>query len=91
VPADSNELEIQVQNSGEEDETGISVTATLNGSELNGQIDALSAGETGTVKIPLTAQPGLGTDVTLDVLVQPVLGEQVADNNEATYTVVFGS
>jgi hypothetical protein len=91
VPADSSDLEIQVENSGDSDETGISVTATLNGSELSGQIDALSAGETGTVKIPLTAKPALGTDVTLDVLVQPVLGEQVADNNEATYTVVFGS
>jgi hypothetical protein len=91
VPADSSDLEIQVENSGDSDETGISVTATLNGNELTGQIDALSAGETGTVKIPLTATPGLGTDVTLEVLVQPVLGEQVADNNEATYTVVFGS
>ena len=91
VPADSNELEIQVQNSGESDETGISVTATLGGTELNGQIDALSASETGTVTIPLTTKPALGTDVTLDVVVSPVPGEQVADNNQASYTVVFGS
>jgi hypothetical protein len=91
VPANASELEIQVQNSGDSDETGISVTATLNGSDLNGQIQALSAGETGTVKIPLTSKPALGTDVTLEVVVQPVPGEQVADNNQATYTVVFGS
>jgi hypothetical protein len=91
VPADSSELEIQVENSGDSDETGIAVSATLNGDELNGQIEALGAGETGTVTIPLTAKPALGTDVTLEVLVQPVLGEQVADNNQATYTIVFGS
>ena len=91
VDASASELEIQVQNSGDSDETGISVTATLNGNELNGQISALSAGEAGTVKIPLTTKPPPGTDVTLEVVVQPVPGEQVADNNQATYTVVFGS
>jgi hypothetical protein len=91
IPATATELEIQVENSGDSDETGISVTATLNGTDLNGTIEALSAGETGTVKIPLTSKPALGTDVTLEVVVQPVPGEQVADNNQATYTVVFGS
>jgi len=91
VDATATELEIEVQNSGESDETGIGVTATLNGQQLNGQIEALSAGETGTVKIPITSKPGLGTDVTLEVVVSPVPGEQVADNNQATYTVVFGS
>jgi hypothetical protein len=91
VPPDSTELEIQVQNSGDSDETGIQVSATLNGSQLNGQLSALSAGETGTVKIPITTRPPVGTDATLEVVVQPVPGEQVADNNQATYTVVFSS
>jgi CARDB len=89
VPASSTELEIQVQNSGDSDETDISVTATLNGNELQGQIPALSAGESGTVTVPLTTKPPPGTDVTLEVVVQPVLGEQIADNNQASYTVVF--
>jgi CARDB len=89
VPSSSQELEIQVQNSGDSDETDIKVSATLNGSQLNGQIAALSAGETGTVKIPLTSKPAPGTSVTLEVIVQPVLGEQVADNNQASYTLVF--
>ena len=89
VPASSTELEIQVQNSGDSDETDIGVTATLNGNELQGQISALSAGESGTVTVPLTTKPPPGTDVTLEVVVQPVLGEQIADNNQASYTVVF--
>jgi hypothetical protein len=90
VPSDAQELEIQVQNSGDSDETGISVTATLNGNNLQGQIPALSAGEAGTVKIPLTTKPPVGTDVTLEVVVQPVPNEQLTDNNQSSYTVVFG-
>jgi hypothetical protein len=91
VPSDSQELDIDIQNSGDSDETGIRVTATLAGTTLNGQLQALSAGETGTIKIPLTTKPAPGTDATLEVVVQPVPGEQLTDNNTSTYTVVFGS
>ena len=31
-----------------------------------------------------------GAETTVEVVVQPVPGEQVSDNNSATYTVVFG-
>jgi hypothetical protein len=89
VPSSASELEIQVQNSGDSDETGIQVTATLNGTQLQGQVPALSAGETGTVKIPLTSKPAPGSSNTLDVLVRPVLGESVTSNNQASYTIVF--
>ena len=91
VPSDAQELDIQITNSGDSDETGISVTATLGGSQLTGQLQALSAGEAGTVKIPLTTKPTPGTDTTLEVVVNPVAGEQITTNNTSTYTVVFGS
>jgi hypothetical protein len=91
VPADALELDIQLTNSGDSDETGISVTVTLGGSQLTGQLQALSAGEQGTVKIPLTTKPTPGTDTTLEVVVNPVAGEQITTNNTSTYTVVFGS
>jgi len=90
VPADSSEIDIQVTNSGDNDETGISVNVTLGGASLTGQLQALSAGETGTVKIPLTSKPATGTDTTLQVVVSPVPGEQLTDNNQSTYTVIFG-
>jgi CARDB len=90
VPGDSSELDIQVQNSGNSDETGISVSVTLGGNQLTGQLSALAAGETGTVKIPITSKPTPGTDTTLQVVVQPVPGEQITTNNQSTYTVVFG-
>jgi CARDB len=89
VPADSQEIDITLTNSGESDETGITVTVTLGGQELNGQLQALSAGEQGSVKIPLTSRPTPGTDTTLEVVVTPVPGEQLTENNQSTYTVIF--
>jgi hypothetical protein len=91
VASDASEIDIQVSNSGDNDETGINVSVTLAGTSLSGQLQALSAGETGTVKIPLTSKPTPGTDATLQVVVQPVPGEQITTNNQSTYTVVFGS
>jgi hypothetical protein len=91
VPADAQEIDILLTNSGDSDETGISVMATLGGTQLTGQLQALSAGEQGTVKIPITSKPTPGTDTTLEVVVTPVNGEQITTNNTSTYTVVFGS
>jgi hypothetical protein len=90
VPGDSSEIDIEVQNSGDSDETGIQVSVTVGGSQLTGQLSALAAGETGTVKIPITSKPTPGTDTTLQVVVRPVPGEQITTNNPSTYSVVFG-
>jgi hypothetical protein len=89
VPADAQEIDITLTNSGESDETGITVTVTLGGQQLNGQLQALSAGEQGSVTIPLTSKPASGTDTTLEVVVNPVPSEQLTDNNQSTYTVIF--
>jgi CARDB len=89
VPADAQEIDITLTNSGESDETGIEVTVTLGGQELNGQLQALSAGEQGSVKIPLTTRPTPGTDTTLEVVVNPVPGEQLTENNQSSYSVIF--
>ena len=90
VPEDSREIDVQVQNQGESDEAGITVVVTINGSELQDTID-LSAGESGTVKVPIETLPQPGTETTVEVVVEPVAGEAVSDNNQATYTVIFGS
>ncbi|HEX8752694.1 MAG TPA: CARDB domain-containing protein [Solirubrobacterales bacterium] len=81
------EVEIQVQNQGESTENGINVSVTVNGNTLAGKIDALPAGETETVVIPLTPAPK--GEATLEVEVEAVPGEQLTENNEASYTVVF--
>ena len=50
-------------------------------------ISSIAPGETQTVTIPLTPAPT--GQVTLDVEVEAVPGEQVTDNNKASYTVTF--
>jgi hypothetical protein len=81
------EVEVEVQNQGESAENGVGVTVSVGGSELQGSIETIEAGETATVSIPLTPTPS--GEVTLDVEVDTVPGEQVSENNEASYTVLF--
>ena len=86
--AETPEVEVEVQNQGESTENGVTVSVSAGGTALQESIRSIGAGETGTVTIPLTPAPK-GT-VTLEVNVEPVPGEQVTENNEASYTVEFG-
>jgi hypothetical protein len=81
------EVEVEVQNQGESTENEITVSVTVDGNTLQGSISSIEAGETAATTIPLTPAPK-GT-VTLEVEVEPVPGEQVSENNEASYTVEF--
>jgi CARDB len=82
------EIDVQVQNQGDSDETGVTVSVTVNGGQpIEQQVSSIAAGATQTVKIPLTPAPKGQT--TLDVEVKPVPGEQVSSNNKASYTVTF--
>lgn len=80
------EVEVTVQNQGESTENGVTVSVSAGGDTLQGEIDELGAGEEGTATIPLTPAPQ--GEVTLDVEAEPVDGEQVTENNEATYTLL---
>jgi hypothetical protein len=81
------EVEVEVENQGESTENGVNVTVSVEGTELQGSIETIGAGETATATIPLTPTPS--GEVTLEVKVDTVPGEQVSENNEASYTVVF--
>jgi CARDB len=82
------EVEVQVQNQGESTENGITVSVSVNGGRpLQGTISSIATTETATVTIPLTPAPK--GKVTLEVDVQPVPGEQLSENNKASYTVEF--
>jgi len=81
------EVEVEVQNQGESTENGVTVSVTVNGSTLQQDISSIEAGETETVVIPLTPAPS--GEVTLEVEAVPVPGEEVSENNKATYTVEF--
>ena len=81
------EVEVGVQNQGESTENGVNVAVTYEGNTVKGEINELPAGETGTAVIPLTPTPS--GEVTLEVEVEAVDGEQVTENNEATYTLLI--
>lgn len=81
------EVEVQVQNQGESTESGVTVTVTYEGSTVKGEIDEIAVGEIGSTTIPLTPTPS--GEVTLEVEVEPVAGEQVTENNEAAYTLLI--
>ncbi len=82
------EVEVEVANQGESTENGINVSVSVSdGTTLSGTIDSIGAGESSSVLIPLTPAPS--GEVTLEVEVDTVPGEQVSTNNEASYTVAF--
>jgi hypothetical protein len=88
VVEEAAEVEVSVENQGESTENGVQVAVSVNGGNtLEGTIEQIAAGEIGTTTIPLTPTPK--GEVTLEVKAGPVPGENITENNEATYTVVF--
>ena len=81
------EVEVEVQNQGESTENGVTVVVIAGGKETTQEISVLEAGATETAVVPLTPAPK--GETTLEVEVEPVPGEQVTTNNEATYSVNF--
>jgi hypothetical protein len=81
------EVEVEVQNQGESTENGLTVVVVADGKETTEEIPSLEAGATETAVVPLTPAPT--GETTLEVEVEPVPGEHVTENNEATYTVNF--
>ncbi len=76
-------------NQGGATETDVTVGVSVDGgTSLEAKIPEIAAGSTGTATIPLTPAPT--GEVTLDVSVDAVPGEQFTTNNEASYTVSFG-
>ncbi|HEX5526736.1 MAG TPA: CARDB domain-containing protein [Solirubrobacterales bacterium] len=84
---ESVEVEVTVQNQGESTENGVNVSVTFEGTTLQGEIEEIEAGAEGTVTIPLTPTPE--GEVALEVEVEPVPGEHVTENNEATYSLII--
>ncbi len=80
-------VEVGVLNPLESTESGVNVTVTYEGNTVKGEIDELPPGETGTAEIPLTPAPS--GEVTIEVEVEPVPGEEVVENNEAVYTLLI--
>ena len=86
-------FDVQVVNQGDSTETDVTVTVSLgqggDALEVEDTITEIAAGELKTATIPLSGQPPTGQNVPITVRVQPVPGEEVTDNNEAEFTVIF--
>lgn len=90
LASDTRSFEVQVQNQGESDESGVTVTVTVDGVEGTATIDTIAAGATESVAVELSSSPPSGSEVDVSVTISPVPGEGVTDNNSAEYRVVFG-
>ncbi|MGH2951506.1 MAG: hypothetical protein ACRDKX_05625 [Solirubrobacterales bacterium] len=87
------ELELEVQNQGDSEETDILISFELSGgtqpAEGEVTIPRLDSQGIETANLPIDPEPETGVPLTLEVTALPVPGEQVVDNNTATYTVTF--
>lgn len=87
------ELSVEVQNSGEQRETEISVRYTISGAQepIEGEttIDRISPAGSEAASLPIRPQPPPDTELTLTVTVSPVPGETLIENNESTYQLTF--
>lgn len=91
VPASGTlTFDVQVQNQGQSEETDVVATVTANGKATEQKISRIGPGETADVMIPVSPSPSKGSQLSVDVEVQPVPGEQVTDNNKSSYKVTYG-
>jgi hypothetical protein len=84
------EVSVEVQNGGTVEEQGVVVVITLDDEEVRETLPPIPPGGTGEARLALSAVPAGGGEATLEVLVEPVAGEAITDDNEYSYTVVFG-
>jgi hypothetical protein len=91
--AGAKQIEVDVQNQGENDETDVVVSYVISGAgtaiRQNKTIPAISAGETVKVTLPLTKIPAAGASAKLKLEVKKVAGEENLDNNSQTFDVKF--
>ena len=82
-----------MQNQGDSEETDVGVSFQLTGGAQtisgDGTIPRIAAGASRRHRSRSSRPPDTGMELTLEVTVPPVPGEQIADNNRSTYTVTF--
>ena len=89
--ADGAELQVEVENQGESEETDVTVSyEATDGESASGEdtVDSIQPGEVATVTIPIDPAPSAGT-YELTVTAEPVPGEEIEDNNSLTASVTF--
>ena len=87
------EVDVQVQNQGDQEEADVAVSIQISGGSQTISGDAtiprIAPGEIQTASVPIQPTPETGAQLTLEVTVQPVPGEQVESNNRSSYKITF--
>ena len=86
--ADDDSIEVQVQNQGDAEESGIDVSLAGDGVDGTDTIDSIAPGAIETAVIPLRGTAGQTVDVTVEAATVPC--EQVEENNLLTVPITFG-
>lgn len=94
IPAEGEiTVQAQVQNQGEVDERDIVVVVRITGAdepiEVEKTLSSIAQGETAEVNVPISPAPPTGQPLEMEVTVEPLPGEEVVENNTATFTVTF--
>lgn len=94
IPAGANlAFTVKLQNQGENDETGVVVKVSIEGSgdpvTAQATVPTTSKGAEASVDVPLRQAPPIGTAVTINVSVEPVPGEKMVENNRQSYPALF--
>ena len=95
VPAGSTiAFTVVFQNQGENDEADFPVRVALEGAggrplTVERRVDQTQGGQEATMSLPLEQAPPVGEPLTATVTVAPVPGEEMTENNEQEYTVLF--
>lgn len=87
------ELTVTAENQGDTEETAVPVEFTLSGGtdsiDGSGEIDRIEPGNAEDARITIDPDPPTGEELTLEVNVVPVCGEEITENNSATFQVTF--
>jgi len=85
---------VAFENQGENDEFDVDVVLRIRpdggrATTVRRTIDTIAQGATAEASLAVEDPPAAGTAATVEVEIRPVPGEEMTDNNEASYTVLF--
>lgn len=87
------EFTVNFTNQGEHDEVDVRVSLRIEGGpeeiRVERNVASVVAGAAASATLTLDSPPPLDTAVTIRVQVRPVPGEEMTDNNRATYEALF--
>jgi hypothetical protein len=93
IPASTRAFAVRFTNQGENDETDVKVTLTIEGGskpiKAQRTVNLVQKGQTATANLEIDTAPPVGVPVTITAEVKAVPGEKKTDNNKGEYQALF--